>query len=210
MSKVKKFVVLKYDYEYNDNWYEHNENISETEIKVFDKKDVAEKHKKDLTKKAIGEFPTENNLSNIQDNVPNLSEIRNLINSNTEDEDYDEDDYETRIPSHFLEGEKWDKLYPMIADTFYKIVEVEVDADATSITLNWKSDYAEKTYIGIVENNDFLLHSAKKPAVVEKDDWEVYKSFYLKGKKYEKESEWKSESRKYKIGNLLTENEKEE
>jgi hypothetical protein len=207
MSKVKKYVVVKYNYEYNDNWYEHDDNISETEIKIFDDKDVAEAYKKELSKEAINDYPTDGNLANIQDNI-NLSKVRDFVNSESDGDD--DDDYEVNINEEFLKGEKWDKLYSIISDAFYKIVDVEVDVDTPSITLDWKSSYSKKTIIGIVEDDNLILHSATEPALVEKDDYEVYKTYYLKGQKYEKVAEWKSESRKYKIGNLLSENEKEE
>lgn len=83
------------------------------------------------------------------------------------------------------------------------IVDIEVNEDNT-IEFNWENNYAKEFfYKGILEDNKFLLHSVTDAALVTLDDYDIYKKFYLKGKLYEKEKEWLSDIRKYKIENIL-------
>lgn len=201
---TKKIAVLKRGYEYNDNWYSHDSNIEIQNSKIFNNIEDAETFRKEATFIEINEYPTNGNLRNvINDSGVDVNLLLEIIKKYS---DNSIDDYEIFISPKLLFIKRFkDDIYNIIKDLYYTLVDIEVDDNSSTLSLDWENNYEAKTrYIFINdEDNNILLHSATEAAKVEKDEYEEYVEYYLKGKKYDKKSDWLSESRKYKIDNIL-------
>lgn len=199
---MKKIMVVKYGYEYDDNFYNHDGKIDINKCNIFDDIEKAEEFKKAKTKYELFNHPTNGDLYNVLDGIDenNIDLLASFLGIEKEENYYNH----LTITKKHLTKKKYAELYPIIKDLYFKIVEIEIENNS-NVELEWKSNYSKTKFLGIIKDDKFELHSSTKPAIIEKDDYEVYKEYYLKGKKYEKKQDWISESRKYKIDNILKE-----
>ena len=215
----KKIAVLKWGYEYDDNWYSHDGNIDEKNIKLFNTFDEAEVFRKSESLKAIFEFPTEGDFSNvINDSKIESSILFDVICKHIKT--FDRHCSPSCLAKKEITPELWDELYPIIKELYFCIKEIDFVVSDNESKFTWSSEYNNTIFTGIIEADKFILHSHKNPAIIsidndieldlknynfnkDLDDYELYIKYYIKGKVCESKKDWTNKSRKYRIGDIL-------
>ncbi len=200
-----KYVVALFGFEYDDNFYSPTDTIQPNHSYVYSTEEEAEKKKKDLTFDEIFKDPTEGNFGNLslekfeEESLLKFFERHNMLNEG--EEEYYND--ATPVLTKEMLLPIWEELYPIIKDFYFKILKCEQDADVSELELKTETKYLKQTIVGFSnEDNKFVLHSEKDAAIIEIDDYDVYKTYYLNGKTIQKDK-WNTEVRKIKIKKLV-------
>lgn len=188
---MKKFIVIPFGYEYNDNTYDR-EGFQFDEARHFDTAKEANAERLKMTEKRIPE---------LNDNYSSVLYCMDWTGRKAVIECLGiENDYEYQLDLSELPEEQKNKVLELVAPYVYEITEIDSDKDCTKITFEGDSYSTESYSVKLGEDGKVIMHSLTEPAYMKtyKDEYshwmddgeeedEYYKKYYIDGVQVTKE-----------------------
>lgn len=192
---MKKFIVIPFGYEYNDNTYDR-EGFQFEDARHFDTAKEANVERLKLTQERIPE------LNSNYDSVlycmgdEGATKVADYLEVNRYD-------YELELSE--LTDEQVKKVLEMIAPYVYEIIEIDTEKDCSKIVFDGDEYSTESYSVKLNENNEVVLHSITEPAYEKvyketysswmpnednEEEMEYYRKYYINGEKMT-QSEWR-------------------